>query len=324
MMIHRFTLPSVAAFALLLALGFIQVAPAGTIRDDRADQLYKDRAQLPQFAAVGYYNSGRSYGSVTLIDPDWALTAAHVVDSNMNGTLADDNATGQTLSIGGNFRHVSEVFVPTGVGPNRGWNGDIGQGFDLALVHLATPITTITPAKLYTNFQELGKQITMVGYGRSGTGSTGATGSSGTKRAGDNIVDRLATFSNGATGLKWDFDQPSPRIAPNQYGSSTPLNLEYQIAPGDSGGGSFLEEDGAWYLAGVHSGVYNYYSYPGTGTDGSTYGDATLVTRVSAYQQFIFDHIPDIASASVCEPASLGLISVMTLMTLRRRRRVLT
>jgi hypothetical protein len=65
------------------------------------------------------------------------------------------------------------------------------------------------------------------------------------------------------------------------------------IAPGDSGGGVFLYEAGQWYLAGVHSGTYDFFDYPGAISDRSSYGDASLVTRVTAYQHFINTIIPE-------------------------------
>lgn len=293
---------------------------AGTIRHDVPDQLYRDLAAQPQFDAVGRYDrfaSGSLIGSLTLIHPNWALTAAHVVDwPDMDGN-PNNNALGY-VKIAGQTRPAAEVIVPTSDGINPGWNGDIGQGFDIALVRFDEPITNVTPAKIYTGFQELGKVVTMVGYGQTGTGKTGSTGASGVKRAGQNVIDELFTVRNGATTLRWDFDEPAPRLSPNRLGgSSIPLDLEYQIASGDSGGGSFIFEDGEWWLAGVHSGTYDFFAYPGT-NDSHTYGDVALVTRVSAYQEFIFRHIPSLAV--IPEPMHLSAIGIGSLLLIRRRR----
>lgn len=304
------------AGAIVAALGWCDSASAGTIRHDRSDQLYRDLAQEPQFAAVGTYSS-RLFGSLTLIHPSWALTAAHVVDTDWDGDIGDESLG--TVRIGGQVRQATQLIVPTGINGNPGWNGNIGDGFDIALVRLSSPITTIEPAKIYTSFQELGKIVTMVGFGQTGTGTTGSTGASGTKRAGQNVVDELFTMRNGATGLRWDFDEPGSRISPNRLGgSSVPLDLEYQIASGDSGGGSFIFENGQWYLAGVHSGTYDFFQYPGT-SDSHTYGDVALVTRVAAYQEFIFSNIPELA-ALVPEPASLALVAAAGSILARRRR----
>ena len=300
-------------------------ALAGTIRHDRPDQAYRDRAALPQFASVGSYSTGSLFGSITLIAPDWALTAAHVVDTDADGLVSDELLSNDTVRFGAISRGVTELFVPTGVNGNPGWNGSINSGFDIALVHLASPVTTIAPAPIYAGFQELGKTITTVGFGQSGTGKTGAYLGTGTKRAGDNVFDQYVTFANGATALRYDFDEPptdgTPRVSPNNGGSSTPLDLEYMIAPGDSGGGTFLFDQGAWHLAGVTSGLYDLFNYPNTTTDGATYGDAALITRVSAYQQFLYGHIPTLAAAVVPEPASLAAVVVAAIALLSRRRR---
>ena len=140
---------------------------AGTIRNDRLDADYRAYANQPQFASVGSDSTGSLFGSFTLIAPDRALTAAHVVDTDGDGLVSDEVITNDTLRIGAQQR-------------------------------LDQPFTAIGPAALYTSFQELGKTITSVGFGQGGTETSGATTSSGIKRAGDNVVDQYNTFANGA------------------------------------------------------------------------------------------------------------------------------
>lgn len=292
---------------------------AGTIRHDRLDGDYRAYANQPQFASVGQYSTNGFVGSFTVIAPNWALTAAHVVDVNKNGSI-DEVISDDTLRIGFQQRVPTRIVVPTGTNGNRGWNGDINAGFDIALVRFDVPFVNIAPASIYTSFQEIGKTITAVGFGQGGTGQTGATGAASVKRAGDNVVDQLVNFSNGATALRWDFDEPSPRVSRNFSGSSAPLDMEHLIAPGDSGGGSFIFENDSWLLAGVHSGTYDFYNYPGATSNTSTYGDGALVTRVAAYQQFIYSSIPELAVA-VPEPAHVALIAVTGLLIAQRRRR---
>ena len=320
---RNYSFPSFAGFRPLIVFAGIVLASlassalGGTIRHDVSDQLYRDLAAEPQFQAVGTY-SGRLFGSLTLIHPQWALTAAHVVDSDFDGNIGEESFG--TVRIAGNTRTATQLIVPTGINGNPGWTGGIGQGFDIALVRLSSPILGVTPASLYTSFQELGQTITMVGFGQTGNGLTGASGGTGTKRAGQNVVDELFStgFANGATGLRWDFDDPPPGTsATNRLGgSNTALPLEYQIAPGDSGGGSFIFENGNWFLAGVHSGTYDFQA---PFEDSHTYGDVGLVTRVAAYQQFIFSSIPELA-VLVPEPGSLAALALVGLMAMRRQR----
>jgi hypothetical protein len=97
--------------------------------------------------------------------------------------------------------------------------------------------------------------------------------------------------------------------------------MEYLIGPGDSGGGSFIFENNDWYLAGVHSGTYNLYNYPGASTSNtSTYGDGALITRVAAYQQFILSNIPEMAIA-MPEPSCLAAVLATGVVGMARRRR---
>lgn len=320
--VHTLALPAVLACWTAASL-----CAAGTIRHDRLDQAYRDYGNTLQFAPVGRYSAGSLLGSHTLIAPQWAITAAHVVDIDRDGSVDDEDISNDRARWdtpqGTLERRVTQLIVPTGINGNPGWNGDANRGFDIALVRLDSPITTITPASIYTTFQELGKTMTAVGYGAGGNGTTGSTTSYGVKRAGDNIVDQLVNFDNGASGLRWDFDEPSPRVSRNYSGSNTPLDLEYQIASGDSGGGSFIFEDGAWHLAAINSASYDFYNYPTPSpytNDSHTYGDGALFTRVAAYQQFIFSNIPELASVAIPEPANLTLLALAGLLIRRRAR----
>jgi hypothetical protein len=262
------------------------------ILDGVSDTLYTEHAKL--FPMVGKLGTGAG----TLIAPNWVLTAAHVPNGNF--TLG-----GVTYAAEQVYRHPQ--FLLNG--------SNLNYGFDIALVRLSTPVVGIAPAKIYTGSFELGAVISMAGYGATGVGSTGSPANPGTFRAGTNIVDLIQSTANGPAGqigaqnalLVTDFDALEsfdPSGQTNSLGSETPTDLEYHLATFDSGGGAFLQENGEWYLAGVHSGVASQQHVTGSG---STllfgYGAASYMTRVSSYQSFIAE------ISGVPEPSSVFLVA---------------
>ncbi len=255
----------------LLAVCFVGIATlaqAGAIRHDRDDSLYLSLAASPGYSTVGQFigttTSSSYYGSGTLIAPNWILTAGHVVDQ----------ATSLSFNIGGaSYTASNWVSHPS-------WNGDLSTGYDIGLVQLSSSIAGITPAARYTNSNEIGALATSVGFGKTGTGLTGAIAFDGKKRAGQNVVDKFYSSQNNRILLS-DFDNPT-NAADNAFGSSIAGNLEYLIAPGDSGGGLFVDFGQGPLLAGVHS--------FGSAIDGlvdSDYGDRSGHTRVSVFNSWI-------------------------------------
>jgi hypothetical protein len=213
---------------------------------------------------LGSSTAGGFAASGTLIAPNWVLTAAHVVDQ----------ASALTFNVGGNSYVASQWAF------HSNWTGDLAAGYDIALVKLSSSPINIAPALRYTGSNELGAVGTSVGYGKTGTGLTGAITFDGLKRAGENMIDRFYSGGNKRIFLS-DFD--SPMNASDSFsGSSTPLNLEYMIAPGDSGGGVFVDFGSGPLLTGVHS--------FGTARDGVInfdYGDISGHTRVSVFNSWI-------------------------------------
>ena len=253
------------------------LAWSSTLRNDVDSSAYAALlASNPAYQSVGvFYGTTSTYSfraSGTVIAQDatsaWVLTAGHVVSGT---TSLRFNLDGDAVT----YNAVQMVAYPK-------WNGNLSSGTDIALVKL-DKATSALPVSIYTGKSELGQVGTFVGYGLTGTGLTGAVSYSG-KHAVNNLLDSYYRTGRKTTSsiLLADFDSPDDSSL-NFIGSADPLTLEGLIAPGDSGGGVFIDLGGQTYLAGVNSFLWA----PLDGNPDATYGDVSGDIRVSTYADWI-------------------------------------
>lgn len=277
-----------------VSFAFVVLAPlassAMTIRHDVSDTSYTSFGN--SFVGVGRIGGGTG----TLIAPNWVITAGHVAAGSSSLTFFV-NGTSYSSAAGG-------IFV------NPGYNsGDLGNGRDLALVRLNSNVAGVTPYSLYTSQDEIGKVGVGVGFGQTGNGLTGNTGGGGTKRAGRNMIDDFADTRQLA--LLADFD--SGQSGDNVIGTATQMDLEFCVAPGDSGGALFIESGGQYRLAGVTS-----FLWWVDGTGNADYGDGGGWMRLS--DQANRDWIQQVSG--VPEPTTMVLLGAgVAAIAARRRKR---
>lgn len=190
------------------------------------------------------------YGSAVIIRPHWVLTAAHMAQPTGDHTLLKDD---------------QEYPLPHVVWPKDYEEDNVGFA-DIALCYSPAELKLDFYPELYRQADEVGKAVTIAGYGITGTFLTGCTVSDAKKRAGHNMLE----YSERAVVVC------QPRKGADRF------PLEFMITPGDSGGGMFIGNE----LAGINSFVMAVDGNP----DG-TYTDESAFTRVSLYADWVESEI---------------------------------
>ncbi len=253
------------------------------------------------FDWVGIVSGG---GSGTVISPHFVMTAKHVggLGFSLNGT---------------NYTAIERIDHPTA---------------DVSLLRFTNTFTKYSKPWLES---VVGQALTFVGFGDTATertsGGTAWTGydyvaNGGTRRAATNRIERVedvAYFVGGptTTSLEADLDSYDPRT-PAAYqidylGGGGPLANEGGLLFGDSGGGSLIQINGEWRIAGVNIWIDDTNGVDvGNNNDYLDYGDIFGAVSVQAYGDWIGANAPE----SVPEPATMSALSFGLLMFLRKRQ----
>jgi hypothetical protein len=238
---------------LLIFFVLSSVALAGTTEDGIPDSRYlaygqSFQAYTCQLSGMNVANSFQ-VGTCTLIAPDWALTAAHVVHDLTSASVVTDAG-----------RHrVDRIFI------HQGW-ADVYAEHDIALVHVVTPFGLKRYPPLTDGSEQLGSVVSAAGYGVTGKLSQG--------------YDR-GDFKIRAGTMRLSGAERSVYVCEIRRDGSP---LPYCIAPGDSGGPLWgTAADGRTVIVGVNS----YTARTGKAPVRSRVGDESGHTRVSLYRDWI-------------------------------------
>jgi hypothetical protein len=243
--------------AALLAMLPIASITSGTIEPDTPDSRHIEYGN--RFPCVAKLTCREVKGkklcvaSCVVISPGWVVTAAHAVHETENWIVEVE---------GGDVRRLSKIIV------NKDFKGQIGD-FDIALGVVEGKINLDEYPALYVDRNEAGKVVSIVGHGWTGTMDKGSTEYDGLRRGGRNVVE----YTRG------DF------LICRASDVEHHIDLEFMIAPGDSGGGLFIGKS----LAGI-----NLYRQDPRNKDGlakSVFGDESGHLRVSIYEPWIRQEI---------------------------------
>ena len=253
---------------IIFLLPIFLVLTSGIYRHDQPIEKYLSLANQDHFNCVGEIlkldgNKWVSAGSFVLIDSVTVMSAAHCfVGIEKKDTVVNyQGKKFKTYIEKGKqkrnenefrFRVMNIQMIAQTITFHPKYLVD--RTCDFAIIKLAEPVKGAKHLKINFQFDELNDTVTGVGFGVSGPANKPQNvGSYHIKLAGQNIIDSIGgAIANGQnTMLFADFDAPDQRHECNRIGSAMPLELEYSIGAGDSGGPLFRHFKNELYLVGI-------------------------------------------------------------------------
>ncbi len=247
----------------LIALALLWPVRSAAIvrRHDVSDAMFRqDETRFPFLFTLYRTRAGNRDCVGTLIQPQWAITAAHCTkDKPFLDALAAPGGRYRVV-IAGHDALIDRV--------ERHPDID-GQEVDLALLHFTQALADVPPVGVYRGRDEVGRAVLLPGWGGSGDGLVGLAQPDGLFRVAENRIDAAA---NGR--LIWIFDDP--RSFTNRA-----LPLEGVSGPGDSGGPALIMGPSGWATAGVSRAQRTF------GRPEGVYGAEEVYVRLSEYLTWI-------------------------------------
>lgn len=234
----------------------------------------KDKYLAKSFPEFLIDMPGEGHG--VLIKPNWIVTVAHLIFSDY---------TGKEIVIHGKKFTIEKVIIHHNAKkPNRSlFEGDakplmdfMKTTSDVALIKLTEDVSHVQPIALYSDSDELGKEIVAYGRGSTGDGKQGSIFE--TKRQ---KVLRTMTNRVDLVEVNW--------ISITLDDNKNALELEGIDGSGDSGGPLIIEKNGKQYLAGLFS--WDYVEGDLKSFKHGLYGGKSYQVRISNYINWLNETI---------------------------------
>lgn len=228
---------------------------SGTIHPEAEDKHHLDYGSKFSHTIVvlGKSKDSKSYmGSGVIIKPNYAITAAHVIH----------NAENCFIIVGSKAVMISDIIT------HKDFKFDEYGKYDIAILKLSSRVDFDWYSPLYTKDDEVGKIVSISGFGATGDFKKGRLDESDLKkRGGSNEIDRI-----------------QDHLLVTSASDKDRTSLEFLIAVGDSGGPLYINNK----LAGIHSCVMS-----NDGASDSSYTDEGGHTRISIFADWIKENTKD-------------------------------